>query len=142
MSVGALLCAKTWRIYNNTQLLLWLKLKRSLKSANIKPRIMISAYSPCPPPTQMIPILTATLAYYENMKFILFSTIHVKLLTLVEADKHASVTLLLINLFMVLSANYVSHMPCTHEIHSPAQGTIVSLIRVLVDTDKDAVRED
>lgn len=40
----------------------------------------------------------------------------------------------------MLSANYVSHMPRTREIHGPAQATIASLIRVLVDTDKATVR--
>lgn len=34
----------------------------------------------------------------------------------------------------------MSPMPCTREIHGPAQATIVSLIRVLVDTDKATVR--
>lgn len=57
-------------------------------------------------------------------------------------DYCASVTLLLIDLFTVLSANYVSHMPCTREIHGPMQATIVSLIRALVDTDRATVRED
>lgn len=40
------MCAETQCILNNTQLFSWLKLKRSWKSANIKPRISLNVSYP------------------------------------------------------------------------------------------------